>query len=151
MHSEQKRKLKIQQQQRENTNEIKIIITNNDSEVKNFLASGKSYSQLDRDRLSTFFEAIDSTRARSVLASRRIKEGSRKAREHVGNMDNYSFDRDRKLPRVPRVVWRYLALKFHVRIKKWSHSPKRWSFYRHLLVKMVWTQTSLTNVKGLVV
>ena len=90
-------------------------------------------------------------KARSVLASRRIKEGSRKAREHVGNMDNYSFDRDRKLPRVPRVVWRYLALKFHVRIKKWSHSPKRWSFYRHLLVKMVWTQTSLTNVKGLVV
>ena len=120
--SEQKRKLKIQQQ-RENTNEINKIITNNDNEVQNFLASGKSYSQLDRDRMSTFFEATESARARSVLASRRIKEGSRKARKHVGNMDNYSFDRDaflkyiRKLPRGSRVVWRYLAFKFHVRNK----------------------------------
>ena len=56
-------------------------------------------------------------KARSVLASRRIKEGSRKARELVGNMDNYSFDRDRKLPRGSRVVWRYLVLKFHVKNK----------------------------------
>lgn len=39
--SEQKRKLKIQQQ-RENTNELNKTITNNDSEVQNFLASGKS-------------------------------------------------------------------------------------------------------------
>ena len=86
------------------------IITNNEREVQNFLASRKSYSQLDGDRMSTFFEATDYAKARSVLASRRIKERSRKARKHVGNMDNYSFDRDaflkyiRKLPRGSRVV-----------------------------------------------
>ena len=48
----------------------------------------ENLSKVYRDRMSTFFEAIDSARARSVLASRRIKEGSRKARKHVGNMDS---------------------------------------------------------------
>ena len=85
---------------------FKKIITNNEREVQNFLACRKSYSQLDGDRMSTFFEATDYAKARSVLASRRIKE----ARKQVGNMDNNSFDRNaflkyiRKLPRGSRVV-----------------------------------------------
>ena len=58
------------------TNEILKIITNNEREVQNFLASRKSYSQLDGDRMSTFFEATYSAKARSALTSRRIKEGS---------------------------------------------------------------------------
>lgn len=53
--SEQKRKQKTMQT-RENTNKINKIITNNENELQNFLASGKSYSQFDRDRLGMFFE-----------------------------------------------------------------------------------------------
>ena len=32
--------------------------------------------EIDGDRMSTFFEATDSAKARSALTSRRIKEGS---------------------------------------------------------------------------
>lgn len=47
--SEQKRKQKTMQT-RENTNKINKIITNNENELQNILASGKSYSQFDRNR-----------------------------------------------------------------------------------------------------
>lgn len=47
--SEQKRKQKTMQTKK-NTNKINKIITNNENELQNFLASGKSYSQFDRNR-----------------------------------------------------------------------------------------------------
>lgn len=47
----------------------------------------------------------------------------KKAKNHVGNMNNYSFDRQgfltymKKLPSGSTVIWRYLAIKFHVKNK----------------------------------
>lgn len=120
--SEQKRKQKTMQT-RENTNKINKIITNNENELQNFLASGKSYSQFDRDRLGMFFEKTQSARERTILTSKKIKEGVKKAKNHVGNMNNYSFDRQgfltymKKLPSGSKVIWRYLAIKFHVKNK----------------------------------
>jgi hypothetical protein len=100
------------------------LIGNNETEVQNFLASGKSYSQAERDRLCTFFEAKNTAKRRVIERSKEIKQGKKKAKKHTGNMENYQFDHEeflkfiRNLAPGSRVIWRYLALKFHLKTKK---------------------------------
>lgn len=57
------------------------------------------------------------------FTSKKIKEGVKKAKNHVGNINNYFLDRQgfltymKKLPSGSKVIWRYLAIKFHVKNK----------------------------------
>lgn len=81
--SEQKRKEKIKIT-RETKNTIHTLIGNNENEVQNFLASGKSYSQADRDRLSTFFEAKSSAKKR-VIENSKKKKKSKKGQKRQRN------------------------------------------------------------------
>lgn len=74
--SEQKRKHKIQIT-RESTKTIEQLIGKNENEVQNFLASGKSYSQVERDRLSTFFEASNTAKKRINETSEKILTGKK--------------------------------------------------------------------------
>lgn len=79
--SEQKRKHKIQIT-RESTKTIEQLIGKNENEVQNFLASGKSYSQVERDRLSTFFEASNTAKKRINETSEKFLTG-KKTPKHI--------------------------------------------------------------------
>lgn len=120
--SEQKRKHKIQIT-RESTKTIEQLIGKNENEVQNFLASGKSYSQVERDRLSTFFEASNTAKKRINETSEKILTGKKTPKTHTGTIENYHFDKEdflnfiRNLAPGSKVIWRYLAFKFHVKNK----------------------------------
>ena len=90
--SEQKRKMKLQIT-RENSKKISNIIGNNEKEIQSFLASGKSYSQIDRDRFATFYEGMQDATKRTSTKTIKIKQGKMKQKTHIGNLENYSFQR----------------------------------------------------------
>lgn len=120
--SEQKRKHKIQIT-RESTKTIEQLIGKNENEVQNFLASGKSYSQVERDRLSTFFEASNTAKKRINETSEKFLTGKKNPKTHTDTIENYHFDKEdflnfiRNLAPGSKVIWRYLAFKFHVKNK----------------------------------
>ena len=51
---------------RENSKKkISNILGNNEKEIQSLLASGKSYSQIDRDRFATFYEGMQDATIRT--------------------------------------------------------------------------------------
>lgn len=68
-------------------------------------------------------------------------------------MNNYSFDRQgfltymKKLPSGSKVIWRYLAIKFHVKNKSGQFPKNAGQVLMTSLRKMVLTPASLTSVR----
>ncbi|CAG2201259.1 unnamed protein product [Mytilus edulis] len=89
-------------------------LINADNKIKNFLASSKSYSEYERERLGTFF--ISKSKAKQNLAKRFREEHKKiKNRKSIGNINNYEFDKKKfineikSLPAKSNINWTELS------------------------------------------
>ena len=64
--SEKKQRQKIKTT-KESNEKISKILSHNDNEVNSFLASGSSFNQRDRERMSTYFESKQAARMRNAV------------------------------------------------------------------------------------
>lgn len=118
--SEQKQKQNIKQT-KENKQKMHRVISENSNDLHNFLASGKSFSQLQRERLETYYETPRGAKERTEKQTNKIKEGKTKLKNHVGKAQNYQLKKDEFIEFLQNVkpgsaiVWRSLALKFNLR------------------------------------
>ncbi|VDI25415.1 Hypothetical predicted protein [Mytilus galloprovincialis] len=92
------------------------------NDTDNFLASGKSYSEYERERKATFF--IPKVEA-STNVERRVQQEQKhrlKPKKHHSDFQKYSFDRDAFLLEVKSkepgsiVIWSRLAKKYDLKI-----------------------------------
>ena len=120
--SEKKQRQKIKTT-KESNEKISKILSHNDNEVNSFLASGSSFNQRDRERMSTYFESKQAARMRNAVKVKNLKAGVNKPKKHVGKLDNYSYDRNRfkkfieALPSNSKVSWRQIGIKFGLKNK----------------------------------
>lgn len=97
------------------------FISENSNDLQNFLASGKSFSQLHRERLDLYYETPRGAKERTEKQTNKIKEGKTKLKNHVGKAQNYQLKKDEFIEFLQNVkpgsaiVWRSLAQKFNLR------------------------------------
>ena len=98
-------------------------IESNDADVLNFLASGKSFEQYERDRLFTF--NIDTEEAEKLMIKRCNKENADviKRKKHHGHFSRYLFEKEkflqdiRSLKPASHVNWQSMAKKYQIQTK----------------------------------
>ena len=98
-------------------------IESNDADVLNFLASGKSFEQYERDRLFTF--NIDTEEAEKLMIKRCNKENADviKKKKHHGHFSRYLFEQEkflqdiRSLKPASHVNWQSMAKKYQIQTK----------------------------------
>lgn len=118
--SKQKQKQKIKQT-KENKQKMHRVISEISNYLNNFLASGKSFSQLHRERLDTYYETPRGAKERTEKQTNKITQGKTKLKSHIGKAQNYQLKKDEFIEFLQSVkpgsaiVWRSLALKFHLR------------------------------------
>lgn len=111
---EQNQKQKIKQT-KENKQKMHRVISENSNDLHNFLASGKSFSQLHRERLDTYYETPRGAKERTEKQANKIKEGKQKLKSHIGKAQNYQLKKDEFIEFLQSVkpgsaiVWRSLA------------------------------------------
>ena len=109
----------VQKSLSESRRKFQNSLTDNGNDVNNFLKSGKSYNQYNRDRMDLCFESPDQAEKRMEEQLR--KEGTgRKPIKHHANFGKYIFDKDaflqniREKPRGSLVNWTRLAREYNV-------------------------------------
>jgi hypothetical protein len=116
--SAEKFKEKVKEGRKSSQNISNLL--SNEMEIDTFLSSGTSYNQRDRDRLAAYFETPQAAKQRSEKDSKKVTTEKKKRQKHVGNIENYNFDRAdflkyiKTLPTGAKVSWRNLAIKFNL-------------------------------------
>lgn len=98
-------------------NDFQSALTENGSDITNFLASNKSYNQYNRDRLDSCFES-------HTMANERVKHQinsnkHKKPKKHHGNFENYQFNKELFLHEVKQkqgdnINWSDMARNYNV-------------------------------------
>ncbi|KAK3104719.1 hypothetical protein FSP39_008578 [Pinctada imbricata] len=107
---------------RENHATLNAMMSNEEDDVQGFLGTGKSYAKYNRERMSSFFENKSTAKERVNVTNAKIKEGKKKPKNHIGNLKNYSIDKEellhhmRSLPSGSTVVWSSLAKRFNLSV-----------------------------------
>lgn len=95
-------------------------LINNDTDAMNFLASGKSYSMYDRDRMSCTHVTKEVAEQHMVEKLEKEKSRKLKPKVHHGRFENYEFDKDaflselKQYPAEKPVNWTRLAAKYNI-------------------------------------
>ncbi|KAK3109115.1 hypothetical protein FSP39_023377 [Pinctada imbricata] len=106
---------------RKSNSNIANVLENDDVDVDKFLSSGKSFSEYNRDRMSSFFETKAEAEERQEHTSNKIMIGKKKPKVHVGNLEKYALNREafafhmQSLPPGSTVIWSNLARQFSLK------------------------------------
>lgn len=101
--------------------EISQLMNNNDT--NNILASGKSFSQADRERMATYFINKDEAKLKTETKLEKELNKKQKPKKHHGNFSKYSFNRDLFLQELKSkepgaiINWTGLARKYNLRLQ----------------------------------
>ena len=87
--SEQKQKQNLQQR-KDNKEKINEIFTENSNNITVFLSTGKSFRQLNNERLSMYYETDKDAKSRTQQKMTKLKEGKIKRKRHAGRLDGYT-------------------------------------------------------------
>ncbi|VDI34881.1 Hypothetical predicted protein [Mytilus galloprovincialis] len=124
---EQKRK-EFERNLKETKQKMDDAFTDVGEDIHVFLASGKSFNQYTRDRMSTSFESKKSASKRVLSRLNKEKSGY-KPKKHHGKFDNYKFDKDLFLQEIQQnpagstINWSLLARKYDIKSKNGT-TPK---------------------------
>ena len=104
---------------RENNNKMQDTLYNENTDLDNFLCSGSSYSQYERERKKQYFETPESAKKITEKNSNKIKLGLKKQKSHHGNFENYNFDKktfllELKENKCENVNWTALGKKYNI-------------------------------------
>ncbi|CAC5423633.1 unnamed protein product [Mytilus coruscus] len=102
-------------------NKIQIIEATsvNDRDVENFLASGKSFKQLDRERMH-LYESKANAEKETKIRLEKEQKGQVVHKKHHGNFSNYTFNKEEFLVEIKSLMekgivnWTRLAKKYDV-------------------------------------
>lgn len=120
--------------------------------MHNFLASGKSFSQLHRERLDTYYETPRGAKERTEKQANKIKEGKQKLKSHIGKAQTYQLKKDKFIEFLQSVkpgsaiVWRSPALKFCLRNRN-GNIPKNLGQVMKVLAENNGIDTSKFNTQ----
>lgn len=70
------------------------ILFNENTDVQDFLSSGISYSQYERQRLKKYFETPESAKKSHEQKIKKINSGIKKIKKHHGKFENYQFEKE---------------------------------------------------------
>ncbi|CAG2231602.1 unnamed protein product [Mytilus edulis] len=109
---------KIMTSIRETTQQIAESMTENDGDVQNLLASGKSFLQYERERLQTCYVTTDQAERQADDLQTKLASG-KKPKTHIGKYTNYNFNRQEFLEEVKNckstiMNWTRMAIKYNV-------------------------------------
>ncbi|CAG2231598.1 unnamed protein product [Mytilus edulis] len=93
-------------------------MTENDGDVQNLLASGKSFLQYERERLQTCYVTTDQAERQADDLQTKLASG-KKPKTHIGKYTNYNFNRQEFLEEVKNckstiMNWTRMAIKYNV-------------------------------------
>ena len=120
--SEQKQKQNLQQR-KDNKEKINEIFSENSNNINVFLSTGKSFRQLNNERLSMYYETDKDAKSRTQQKITKLKEGKIKRKSHAGRLDGYTLKKDEFLNFLKaidpgsHIIWRSLAIRFQLRNK----------------------------------
>lgn len=103
---------------------IEQLISNENIDVLNFLGSGKSYNQIDRDRFNTSFVSKEEACKLSQFNTDKEKSGKIKPKIHHGKFENYEFNKEefmseiKSYPPNKPINWSRLAKKYEVKCQE---------------------------------
>ncbi|CAC5375195.1 unnamed protein product [Mytilus coruscus] len=109
---------KIMTSIRETTQQIAESMTENDGDIQNLLASGKSFLQYERERLQTCYVTTDQAERQADDLQTKLASG-KKPKTHIGKYANYNFDQQEFLEEVKNrkstiMNWTRMAIKYNV-------------------------------------
>jgi hypothetical protein len=115
-------------ERKQNNHMMQNVLFDEESEVQDFLSSGMSYSQYERERKKKYFETPESARKSFEHKIKKINSGFKKPKKHHGKLENYHFDKESFLHEIKEnksenVNWSSMAKQYDVRNKNGNHPP----------------------------
>ena len=99
---------------------VEKVMSEDNVDVMNFLASGKSYNLHDSDRMNSSFVSKEKAKQKVENKLQTEKSGKSKSKVHHAKFENYDFDRDAFLDELQRfppnkpINWTRLAKKYNL-------------------------------------
>ena len=114
---------------KENKNKIQEATSIDDTDVNNFLSSGKSFQQHDRERM-LLFNTHDAAEKQTKMCLEKQRKGLLVQKKHHGKFENYTFNKDDFLLEIKSLVpngivnWTRLGKKYDVTHKVTGNKPQ---------------------------
>ena len=99
--------------------QIEESMQENDNDLDHLLGSGQSFAQYERDRINSCFIGREQAEKVNMTQQTKIETGKKKPKDHIGRIENYTFNRNEFLEYVKttaskQINWSQLAKQYQV-------------------------------------